>query len=91
LTPEDEERYNRDDTIPPKPLRRQSTALDSKPQFGSPIPQTPGPIDPTSPSYSRASSLAREREGSVGPEQRRVLRIKRFVSSHEIRDISINY
>ncbi|KAI0639982.1 atypical/TAF1 protein kinase [Trametes polyzona] len=37
-------------------------------------------LGPTSPTYSRGSSLARERDGSLGPEaQRRVLRIKRFV------------
>ncbi|KAI0778747.1 atypical/TAF1 protein kinase [Trametes elegans] len=35
---------------------------------------------PTSPTYSRGSSLARDRELSLGPEaQRRVLRIKRLV------------
>ncbi|KAI0334367.1 atypical/TAF1 protein kinase [Cubamyces sp. BRFM 1775] len=39
-------------------------------------PETPGP---TSPTYSRGSSLARERETSLGPEARRVLRIKRFI------------
>ncbi|KAI0361004.1 atypical/TAF1 protein kinase [Trametes cingulata] len=40
-------------------------------------PATPGP---TSPTYSRGSSLARDRDMSLGPEaQRRVLRIKRYV------------
>ncbi|KAI9068702.1 atypical/TAF1 protein kinase [Trametes sanguinea] len=39
-------------------------------------PETPRPASPT---YSRGSSLARERDGSVGPDARRVLRIKRFV------------
>ncbi|KAI0095198.1 atypical/TAF1 protein kinase [Irpex rosettiformis] len=78
LTAEDEERYNRDDTIVQKPSRRQSTVMDTRPNLGpgfSPMPQTPG-----SPPFSRASSLARERETSVGPEQRRVLRIKRLVN-----------
>ncbi|KAI0697678.1 atypical/TAF1 protein kinase [Cytidiella melzeri] len=80
LTAEDEERYNRDDTIQPKAPRRQSTVMDTKPNFGpgsTPMPQTPRP---NSPSYSRASSIAREREASVGLEQRRVLRIKRLVN-----------
>lgn len=65
-----------------KPSRRQSTVMDAKPNFGpgfSPMPQTPG-----SPSFSRASSLARERETSVGPEQRRVLRIKRLVRTFHV-------
>ncbi|KAI0828937.1 atypical/TAF1 protein kinase [Trametes gibbosa] len=40
-------------------------------------PETPAP---TSPTFSRGSSLARERDVSLGPDaQRRVLRIKRFV------------
>lgn len=43
-------------------------------------PETPGALGPISPTYSRGSSLAREREMSLGPDaQRRVLRIKRFV------------
>ncbi|KAI0347944.1 hypothetical protein BDW22DRAFT_1350061 [Trametopsis cervina] len=78
LTPEDVERYNREE--PQKPPRRQSTVLDTKPMLGqglSPMPQSPGP---TSPYFSRASSLTRDRETSVGPEQRRVLRIKRLVN-----------
>lgn len=40
-----------------------------------------GSSRPVSPSFSRGSSIDREREGSIGPDgARRVLRIKRLVS-----------
>ena len=41
-------------------------------------PEVPAPISPT---YSRGSSLARDvaREGSMGPDARKVLRVKRLV------------
>lgn len=76
LTPEDEERHEGQQ----RAARRQSI-LDHRPSFSalnSPMlmPQTP---IPTSPAFSRASSLARDRESSVGPDQRRVLRIRRLV------------
>ncbi|KAI0915196.1 hypothetical protein AcV5_005472 [Taiwanofungus camphoratus] len=64
-----------------KPQRRQSLVTDVFNAFtpgGSPVARhdTPGPSSPT---FSRGSSLAREREMSLGPEaQRRVLRIKRM-------------
>ena len=52
--------------------RRQSVASAMSPQA-----MTPGP---TSPAFSRGSSLAREREGSLGPDARnKVLRIRRKV------------
>ncbi|KAI9461181.1 atypical/TAF1 protein kinase [Russula earlei] len=38
-----------------------------------------GPYTATSPGLSRASSVERERDVSVGPDGRRVLRIKRFI------------
>ena len=40
---------------------------------------TGGPAAAASPGFSRASSIDRERDVSVGPDSRRVLRIKRFV------------
>lgn len=62
-----------------KPMRRLSM-FDAYTPAQSPMahPETPGPGSPT---YSRASSLARDtvRDGSLGPDARRVLRIKRFV------------
>lgn len=82
LTAEDIEKYERgDQENQKKPSRRQST-LDMKPSTSampSPMmmPQTP---IPTSPAFSRASSLTREREQSVGPDQRRVLKIKRLIN-----------
>lgn len=62
-----------------KPLRRQSL-FDGYTPAPSPMvhPETPGP---GSPSYSRGSSLVHDtmRDGSLGPDARRVLRIKRLV------------
>ncbi|KAI0756326.1 hypothetical protein C8Q80DRAFT_1127954 [Daedaleopsis nitida] len=61
-----------------KPLRRQSM-FEAYTPAQSPMfhPETPGPASPT---FSRGSSLVRDvlREGSQGPEARRVLRIRRF-------------
>lgn len=77
LTAEDEERHEGQQ----RAARRQSMVLDRRPSVSaiySPMPQTPVP---TSPAFSRASSLAREREASLGPDQRKVLRIKRLVSA----------
>ncbi|PCH34054.1 atypical/TAF1 protein kinase [Wolfiporia cocos MD-104 SS10] len=65
-----------------KPQRRQSLANDAFNAYtpaASPAAHrdTPGPSSPT---FSRGSSLARDREMSLGPDsQRRVLRIKRKV------------
>ncbi|KAI0714974.1 hypothetical protein C8Q76DRAFT_795782 [Earliella scabrosa] len=62
-----------------KPQRKQSM-FDGYTPAQSPMvrPETPAP---GSPSYSRGSSLVRDamRDGSLGPEARRVLRIKRYV------------
>jgi hypothetical protein len=43
------------------------------------IPLTSGPAAMASPGLSRASSVERERDVSVGPDGRRVLRIKRLI------------
>ena len=43
------------------------------------MPLTGGPAAAASPGLSRASSVERERDVSVGPDTRRVLRIKRFI------------
>lgn len=63
-----------------KSQRKQSVMFEGYTPLQSPMPfvETPAPISPT---YSRASSLARDvvRDGSLGPDARRVLRIKRLV------------
>ncbi|KAI1793162.1 hypothetical protein LXA43DRAFT_285247 [Ganoderma leucocontextum] len=63
-----------------KPQRKQSVMFEGYTPAHSPMPhaETPAPMSPT---YSRASSLARDivRDGSLGPDARRVLRIKRLV------------
>ncbi|KAI0915204.1 hypothetical protein AcV5_005479 [Taiwanofungus camphoratus] len=75
-----------------KPQRRQSLVTDVFNAFtpgGSPVARhdTPGPSSPT---FSRGSSLAREREMSLGPEaQRRVLRIKRMFNGNGERKSSV--
>ncbi len=63
-----------------KPLRRQSVMFEGYTPVHSPILHAETPV-PMSPTYSRASSLARDvvRDGSLGPDARRVLRIKRMV------------
>ena len=65
--------------------RRQSVA-----SIMSPMIHTPGPA---SPAFSRASSVTRERESSLGPDQRKVLRIKRLVHGEWkieiIRDVAV--
>ena len=65
--------------------RRQSVA-----SALSPVAQTPGPA---SPAFSRGSSLAREREMSLGPDQRKVLRIRRKVDGEWkmeiVRDVAV--
>ncbi|CCL98075.1 uncharacterized protein FIBRA_00069 [Fibroporia radiculosa] len=77
LSPDEEEKKTE-----PKVQRRQSMAADALTGYtpaASPLAhrETPGPSSPT---FSRGSSLAREREMSLGPDaQRRVLRIKRLV------------
>ncbi|KAI0652426.1 atypical/TAF1 protein kinase [Trametes meyenii] len=82
LSRKDEPELTEEDDKPPPP------PPESRPQHRLSIgytpahspqthPQTPGP---TSPTYSRGSSLARDLNASLEPEaQRRVLRIKRFV------------
>ena len=63
-----------------KPSRKQSVMFEGYTPVHSPLPQadTPAPMSPT---YSRASSLARDVvwDGGLGPDARRVLRIKRLV------------
>jgi len=77
LSPDEEEKKPEQ-----KPSRRQSLANDGFNAYtpaASPTAhhETPGPA---SPAFSRGSSLARDREMSLGPDsQRRVLRIKRLV------------
>lgn len=60
---------------------RQETLPPEVPQASSPI---AGPSSgPTSPAFSRGSSLDRDREMSMGPDgSSRVLRIKRLVCAH---------
>ncbi|KAH9950995.1 hypothetical protein B0H21DRAFT_720844 [Amylocystis lapponica] len=62
------------------PLRRQSLITDTYAPMNLPVAhgETPGP---SSPAFSRGSSLVHDREMSLGPEaQRRVLRIKRMIN-----------
>ncbi|KAF8349699.1 TAF1 transcription initiation factor TFIID subunit TAF1 [Amanita rubescens] len=42
-------------------------------------PTIPGPVTPLSPAFSRGSSLEQDREGSLGPDNRKVMRIRRRV------------
>ena len=80
LTPEDEERAaahaNQDRDRDRNVKKRRQSVVSAM----SPVATTPGPA---SPAFSRGSSLAREREGSMGPEARnKVLRIRRRVTAH---------
>lgn len=77
LTEEDEKRAEVKPEV--KLPRKQSGAYDGYTPAGSPVAQrdTSGPPSPT---FSRGSSLVRDREMSLGPDaQRRVLRIRRLV------------
>ena len=76
-----------------KPMLKQSMFEGYTPaQSPMAHPETPRPGSPT---YSRASSLARDtvRDGSLGPDARRVLRIKRLVDgewkTEIVRDASV--
>jgi transcription initiation factor TFIID subunit 1, fungi type len=57
------------------------------------VPLTGGPPAAASPGLSRASSIERERDVSVGPDGRRVLRIKRLIdgkwSTEIVRDAAV--
>ena len=77
LTEEDERRAEVKPEV--KAPRKQSGAHDGFTPAGSPVAhrETPGPSSPT---FSRGSSLVRDREMSLGPDaRRRVLRIRRLV------------
>jgi hypothetical protein len=78
LTEEDERR----DIKEIKKAQQQSSESASHYPTMSPM---PGPSGPASPAFSRGSSLARDRETSVGLDgTRKVLRIKRLVSCYQI-------
>lgn len=63
---------------PEKKLRRSISFVDAPMHSPLAFRSTPGPA---SPAFSRASSIAQDRDLSPGPEaQQRVLRIKRYVS-----------
>jgi transcription initiation factor TFIID subunit 1, fungi type len=68
-------------------VRRESRALSPA------VPLTVGPAAAASPGLSRASSIERERDVSVGPDGRRVLRIKRLIdgkwSTEIVRDAAV--
>ncbi|OCH96444.1 atypical/TAF1 protein kinase [Obba rivulosa] len=69
-----------DKKIDKKPQRQQSLSQHPFSPAQSPIAHRETPV-PTSPAFSRGSSLTREREMSLGPEsQRSVLRIKRLIN-----------
>ncbi|KAF9015586.1 atypical/TAF1 protein kinase [Cyathus striatus] len=68
LTDEDEKKDEK--RLQSQPFARRDSMLGTSPAF----------LAPMSPSFSRASSLDRDREGSLGPEgSRKVLRIKRLI------------
>ncbi|THH33447.1 hypothetical protein EUX98_g765 [Antrodiella citrinella] len=83
LTQEDVDRDKKNSVDVRSSSQRQSVATGAITLYtpaGSPIVhrETPGPPSPT---FSRGSSLARERDASLGPDaQRRVMRIKRLVN-----------
>lgn len=64
-----------------KKLQRQpSLRHDNPPYTPAMSPMAAGPSGPPSPTFSRGSSIDRDREASVGPDgSRKVLRIKRLV------------
>ncbi|KAI8995293.1 hypothetical protein BD414DRAFT_479130 [Trametes punicea] len=64
------------DKKPPPQQRRQSIGYTPA---HSPLVRQQTP-EPTSPTYSRGSSMAPQRDTSLGPEARRVLRIKRLIN-----------
>ncbi|KAH7885981.1 TAF1 transcription initiation factor TFIID subunit TAF1 [Phlebopus sp. FC_14] len=80
LSRKDEPQLTPEDECPPevkKPLQRQASLRNETPF--SPV-MSPAPAGPSSPAFSRGSSLERDREMSMGPDgSRRVLRIKRLV------------
>ncbi|KAH7930506.1 hypothetical protein BV22DRAFT_1028228 [Leucogyrophana mollusca] len=80
LSRKDEPQLLPEDEIPvetKKPVQRQSSLRNETPY--SPA-MSPGPVAPASPAFSRGSSLERDREMSMGPnDSRKVLRIKRLV------------
>lgn len=83
LSRKDEPQLSEEDEVPPsvevKKLQRQASLRNETPfsPAMSPAPIGPGPA---SPAFSRGSSLEREREMSLGPnDSRKVLRIKRLV------------
>ncbi|KZT74933.1 atypical/TAF1 protein kinase [Daedalea quercina L-15889] len=81
LTEEDERRAEAraDVKTEAKSQRKPSGTHDGFTPAGSPVAHRGTPI-PSSPTFSRGSSLVREREMSLGPDsQRRVLRIRRLV------------
>ncbi|KAG9314188.1 TAF1 transcription initiation factor TFIID subunit TAF1 [Chiua virens] len=75
LTPEDEA------PLPPPPDTKKLVQRQSSMRMETPFSpaMSPGPARPASPAYSRGSSLERDRETSMGPDSRKVLRIKRLV------------
>ncbi|KAI6008371.1 TAF1 transcription initiation factor TFIID subunit TAF1 [Pisolithus orientalis] len=76
----DEPELSPDDEVPPEPkkLQRQGSYRFDTPL--SPAAVSPAPVGPSSPAFSRGSSLDRDREMSMGPDgSRKVLRIKRLV------------
>lgn len=83
LSRKDEPQLSEEDEVPAavevKKLQRQASLRNETPfsPAMSPVPIGPGPA---SPAFSRGSSLEREREMSLGPnDSRKVLRIKRLV------------
>lgn len=85
LSRKDEPQLTPEDEAPPPPpdtkkivQRQGSMRIDTQTPFSPAM--SPAPGRPTSPAYSRGSSLERDREMSMGPEgSRKVLRIKRLV------------
>ncbi|KAI6153774.1 TAF1 transcription initiation factor TFIID subunit TAF1 [Pisolithus tinctorius] len=80
LSRKDEPELSPDDEVPPEPkkLQRQGSYRFDTPL--SPAAMSPAPVGPSSPAFSRGSSLDRDREMSMGPDgSRKVLRIKRLV------------
>ncbi|KAI6047814.1 TAF1 transcription initiation factor TFIID subunit TAF1 [Pisolithus marmoratus] len=80
LSRKDEPELSPDDEAPPEPkkLQRQGSYRLDTPH--SPAAMSPAPVVPSSPAFSRGSSLDRDREMSMGPDgSRKVLRIKRRV------------
>ncbi|KAI0257021.1 hypothetical protein BJV78DRAFT_1357186 [Lactifluus subvellereus] len=67
--------------LPQRAMRRESRALSPA------VALTSGPAAAASPGLSRASSVDRDRDVSVGPDGRRVLRIKRLIDGKWITEI----